>query len=284
MVARQAMSPPPIGDEELKPMRMAEHELLGAVGILAVALLIPLAALAVFLFRFAAPPMIRLPSQRMAGVLNRVDWIWVSGLGVVLPILLFLIVSRFTPLGGREYGTSHFLFLFPGVQLVALLLGLLVAPALVVRWRVLKRLSPLGLGDRFTGPAAFAALLLILVWSLVAFPVLARFGMNQWVLIALAAPPALCLFLVFSNAMRAVLSKPSARFAQTTTALAVLPAYAVAIVILCALIPIYSAGEKRWLAKETLLRVDPEAADLGAYEYRVAAQKRKEINALTGVE
>ena len=71
---------------------------------------------------------------------------------------------------------------------------------------------------------------------------------------------------------------------QCAVAVAVLPAYPLAIIILCLLTPIYSAGEKHWIAKETLLRVDPEAPDLGAYEFKVAAQKRKETNAITGVE
>ncbi len=122
------------------------------------------------------------------------------------------------------------------------------------------------------------------VWSLVALPVLARFGAEKFTLIAIAAPPAICLVLIFANALRSILGKPATRLAQTTTTLAVLPAYAIAIVFLCALTPIYSAGEKRWLAQETLLRIDPEAPDLGAYEFKVAAEKRKEINAITGVE
>jgi hypothetical protein len=46
----------------------------------------------------------------------------------------------------------------------------------------------------------------------------------------------------------------------------------------------HAAGEKRWLARETLLRIDPGAPDLGAYEFKVAAQKRREINAITGTE
>jgi hypothetical protein len=43
-------------------------------------------------------------------------------------------------------------------------------------------------------------------------------------------------------------------------------------------------GEKHWLAQETLLRIDPDAPDLGAYEFKIAAQQRKEINAITGVK
>jgi uncharacterized membrane protein YhdT len=37
--------------------------------------------------------MIRLPAKRMAGVFGFRDWIQVAGLGVVSPILFFLIVT-----------------------------------------------------------------------------------------------------------------------------------------------------------------------------------------------
>lgn len=288
MIDRQVSSRLPISDMDFEPMRRAEHELLGGFGLLAIALFLPVAALAVFLFRFVATPMIRVPAKRMAGVLGMADWAWVIGLGVVLPILLFLIVTRLTPLGGREYGAMFFVLAFPGVQYAALLLALLIVPAILVRWRLSKRLAPFGFGDRFTVPLALAVMAMIAVWSLAALPVVEHLTkvdlLNNFTFAALAAPPVLCLCLLFANALRSILGKPAARLAQCATAVAVLPAYPIAILILCALTPIYSAGEKRWLAKETLLRIDPDAPNLGAYEFKVADQKRKEINAITGVE
>jgi hypothetical protein len=287
MVSRQVTSIPPISEADFEPMRRAEHELLGGSGILALALFLPLAALVVFLFRFIATPMIRLPAKRMAGVLGMGDWAWVIALGVVLPILFFLLVTRLTPLGGREYGVRYFQMAFPGVQYAALLLALLIAPAIVVRWRLVKNLAPFGLGDRFTVPIALAAVAMLAGWSLAALPFTERIPkldfLNDFALAVIAAPHALCLCLLFASALRSILGKPIVRLTQCATAVAVLPAYPIAVILLCALTPIYSAGEKRWLAKETLLRIDPDAPDLGAYEFKVSAQLRKEINAITGV-
>ncbi len=282
MLDRQVTQPPSISDADFEPLRMAEHELLAGLGVLAVALIIPLAALIVFLFRFVFPAIIRRPAKRMAGVLGVMDWLWVTALGIVLPILVFLVITQLTSFSGRGYSASFFLFSFPGVHLIALLLALLIAPAAVVRWRLSKRLAPLGFVDRFTIPLALAVLALLLAWSLAAFPGLVRFGMGEFTLIALAAPPAFCLGLLFAHSLRAILGKPAARYTQCATAIAVLPAYPLAIIALCALTPIHSAGEKRWFAKETLIRIDPDAPDLGAYEFKIAAQRRKEINAIMG--
>lgn len=280
MLGRQVNQPAPLNEADFEPLRMAEHELAAGLGVLATALLIPLAALIVFLFRFVFPPIIRLPAKRMAGVLGPVDWLWVMALGIVLPILVFLVITRLTPFSGRGYGASFFLFAFPGVHFVALILALLIAPAAAVRWRLSKLLAPFGVIDRFTIPLAAAALAMLLAWSLAAFPGLVRFEMGNLTLIALAAPPALCLGLLFAHSLRAILGRPAARFAQCAIAVAVLPAYPLAIIALCSLIPLHSAAERRWLAKETLLRINPAAPDLGAYEFKIAAQKRKEINAI----
>jgi hypothetical protein len=43
-------------------------------------------------------------------------------------------------------------------------------------------------------------------------------------------------------------------------------------------------GEKHWLAQETLLRIDPDVPLDALDVAKIAAQKRKEINAITGVK
>ena len=199
MVSRKVSSKPTIKDSDFKPMRMAEHELVGGFGILAVAVLLPFAAVVVFLFRFLVLSSIRLPAKRLAGVLRWADWIWVTAVGIVVPVLFFLLISRILAVSGRDYGASHFLFVFPTVHLVALFLGLLILPALVVRWRLQKRLAPFRFEDKRTILIFMGALGLVFVWSLAALPGLVHFGLEKPILIALGAPPVLCLFLLLAN-------------------------------------------------------------------------------------
>ncbi|MFK7851771.1 MAG: hypothetical protein AB8D78_12415 [Akkermansiaceae bacterium] len=284
MVKRQVNTPVPFSESDFKPMRMAEHELVGKVGIFAVVLSVIVVAFVLFLFRLIFPAPIRVPAKRLSAVLGWKDGLWVLALGIVIPVLIFLIVTRLTPLSGREYGAQHFLFCFPSIHLIALLLSLLIAPALVVRWRLDKHLAPLGLGDRFTIPVALGVLAVLLAWSLTALPTLLFLELSDRTLMLLAAPLALCLSLIVAHALRSILGKPSDRLLQCTAAVAVLPSYAVAIVVLCLLTPIYTAAESRWIAKDTLFRIDPDAPDLGAYEFKVAAQIREETKALLDME
>ncbi len=284
LVIEQVRTPPPLEDTDLAPLRNLEHEFATRLGLSAIALLLLPAALAVFLFRFAITPMMRLPARRISRLLGARDWIWILALGVALPIAIFLIITRLTPLGGRGYGIHHFQFAFPSVPLVALLFSLLIAPAFIIRLRLASLLAPFGIRERLVPFASLAALTLLLLWALAAVPVLESKTLSDRVLIGLAATPSLCIMLIFANALRAILSKPRARLSQAATTLAVLPAYAVAIVALCLTLPIHSAAEKRWLSQEKLFHIDPYAPDLGAHEFKIAAQKRKEINAITGVK
>ncbi|MES2982213.1 MAG: hypothetical protein V4727_07865 [Verrucomicrobiota bacterium] len=281
MVARRVNSPPPFAEAELKPLRIVEHEFVGGVGILAVALLILPAALMVFLFRAIVPKPIRLPAQRMTGLLRFSDWAWALGLGVALPIVIFLIITRWSPVSGRDWGVTYAHLIFPGVHLVALLLSLLIVPAFVLRRCLVKRLAPFRFPNRF-GRLPIYVIGGLLVYAIASFPTFKHFGFLKYIL--LAGPPALCLCYLFANALRVIFEKSTTRFTQVATAIAVLPAYPIAIVALCLLLPIYHEGEKHWLAKETLIRIDPDAPDLGAYEYKVAAQKRKEIIEILGLK
>jgi hypothetical protein len=111
-----------------------------------------------------------------------------------------------------------------------------------------------------------------------AFPVVKGLGFTYFLVMAGPAVIGICFILLRGLLM--LLGKSTARIAKVTTAIAVLRAFPVSILVLCLLLPIYQKCEKDWLAKDTLTTIDPDAPDLGAYEFKVAAQIRKEINAI----
>ena len=262
---------------------MVEHELMGGFGILSVVILVMIAALVLFLFRFLMPRRNRVPAMCLARVPDKADWCWVLLSGIALPIVLFLLITRLTPLGGRDYGIMYFMFVFPGVHLIALFLGLLIVPAMVMRWRLSRRLAPFGFTNH-KASRSMVVIVLLMIPALAAYPLLVRIGLNGWTLAVIAAPLALVLCIALVEIIRWLFGKPGVRMFKTTTAIAVLPAYAFAVVALCLLMPVYHAAEEHWISKDTLTRINPDSADLGAYEFKVAAQKRREINAMMGYE
>ena len=279
VVRGQVFSPPPISESDLKPMRLAEHDIATRLGITSVALILLIGCLPVFLFRFLSPRTVRIPAKRLACLLRPVDSVWVFLCGIALPIAVFLAINRLTPLGGREYGLKHFLFLFPGIHLLAIAMNLLLAPALLLRWRLSKRLAPFGLGSG-GGRISSIVLSAILLWSLAALPLLVRFGLSHPALIGLSAVPLLWVGNVFLNTIQGIIGKPQQRIVRTTAAAALPMAYAMSIIALCATLPIPISSEKHWVPQDTLFRIDPDAPDLGAYEFKIAAQVRKEINTI----
>lgn len=282
LVDKQVKNPPALADADLKPMRMVEHEVMGRLGVITVSLSLLLGALIIFHFRFLAARTIRLTAKRFACLLTFCDWLWIVSLGVVLPILAFFYISRLSPFSGREHGATFFLFLFPSLHLTVLLMNLLFIPAVITRWRLKRRAAAFRLGS-WMDWLALPVIAVMLIYSVAAYPGLAKFKLNPFMQVVIAAPVVGWLGFVFLHALRMFLGSARSRIIQTATAIAVLPAYAVAAMALCTLMPFYHAGEKHWVPQDKLLLIDPDAPDLGAYEFKIAAQKRREIKEMLGL-
>jgi hypothetical protein len=283
MLYGQSINSPPVRESDLKPMRLAEHDIASRLGITTAALILLIACLSAIVSRSLSPRPIRFPAKRLVLLLRPGDWAWVCLCGIALPLAIFLIINRLTPLGGRDYGLKHFLFLFPGIHLLAILMNLLLAPALLIRWRLSKRLAPFGIGTG-GGKIPCAVLFLILLWSLAAYPALVRFGVSAPALVGLSTVPLIWVANVFLNVMQAILGKPTQRIVRTAVSAALPTAYAMGIIVLCLSLPIFVASEKNWVPRDTLFRIDPDVPDLGAYEFKVAAQLRKETNSILGFD
>lgn len=282
MLSQRVQNPPPLLDSDLKPSRMVEHELLGGVGIVSVALIILIATLFIFLFRFLVTRTVRLTAKRFESLLTFSDWIWIFFIGVAFPIVVFLYINRLSPVSGRDYGVSCFLGIFPGLHLSVLLLNLLLIPAVVTRWRLTRRAAAFKFASRID-LLSLPVIAVILIYSIVAYPVLVKISnLNTPVQIGLAAPLVGWLGFVFFHGLRIFLGSARSRIIQSATAIAVIPAYPMAIIALCLSLLPYLEGEKYWMPKDKLHLIDPDAPDLGAYECKVAVQLRKETNAIMG--
>lgn len=282
-IAGVVESPPPITVDQLAPVRYADHALVMRAGLAAITAVLILACLLVFLFRFVFPPVLRKTADRMLDLLRPGDWCIVIGFGTVLPFFGVLALQRLTVSGGREWAVDHFLYLFPGTHLTTLLLLMLFAPVFLVRRRLSRRSVALGIPCR-PGLLSGLAGLAVLALPFVAYPVVLKFGPTPLVMKALAAVPACCLVAICWSVLQSFVANAASRISLAATSMALLPAYAVATILSSLMLPVYRDSEENWLAQDTLHNPDPDAADFGQYESRLAAEKRRETRVILGLE
>jgi hypothetical protein len=282
MKRHNVKKPPPVTPADLAPGRYAEHDFVTHIGLSAFPFALLILTLPVFLYRFIFPKPLRRTAARFAQLLRPSDLVIAFVFGVLLPIAAILLLNRFTELGGREWSLKKFDLLFPSVHLAVMLLWVLLAPAVILRWRLLRRIEPFGL-KCIPGYLSLLALLAISTLAFAAYPIVLKFGLGDRPLTAIAAPLALWGAVVFFNSLLGIIGKAPQRITLAATSLAVLPVYLAAIAVTPLLLPVYKASEIHWLAQDTLFNPDADAPDLGLYDFRLAAQKRKETREILGL-
>jgi hypothetical protein len=158
MISRFSAQQPPLSDQDLKPMRLVGHELasrfLGYVSWLLMALCLGVVAC----YRYRVATLSRRLAGRMEVLLDRTDWAWIIGAGVIAPFAYVMVVNRLTPLGGRDLtvtGAAHWM---PVGHFLGLWILWLVVPVQVVRWRMAKRAGKLGFSRPWLGSGPRSAI------------------------------------------------------------------------------------------------------------------------------
>lgn len=273
---RQLQSPIPITDADLKPGRMVDHELFARVSAAVVWLVFGLMLLASALYRQRASMLVRCLSGRLESLLKPADWAWILGAGVMLPFLFHLAIYRLTPLGARDWSIAASAFLIPAGQVAAMGFLMIVLPVLVARWRLGKRGSMLGWRKGHAWPGWTAVTCGAL--SLPLFGLSFANGKGSETVMVIAAGLLGILVLTWLVlGLRAVFSKRPALLRRVTLSRTLVPAYALGMLLMAASMPLYHAAEKRWLARDRLMEITPEAPALSRYEWEVAQAMRAEL-------
>jgi hypothetical protein len=272
----QTARAPEITDRDLKPARMADHELfsrLAAAGVL-LALCFMLAGAALYPCRGGA--LVRRLSQRMERLLQPADWAWILGGGIVLPFIWQLMIQRLTAMGARDWSIAASGFLVPSGQVAATGFLMVLLPVLIARWRLGRRGAMLGWrkGRAWMGWAAVICGAL----SLPVFGLSFASGKGSEALMMIAA--VLLGILVLTGLLigiRAVFSKRPPLLRRMTLSRVLVPAYALGMLLMAASMPLYHAAEKRWLAQDRLMEITPDAPAQSRYEWEVAQAMRSEL-------
>ncbi len=238
----------------------------------------------VALFRLRLPRLLRQLAPRLTALLRPIDYAWLIAAGIALPYGYAMGVIRGTPLGGREWGIMGNHGLLPMVQFLCMVMLMLVLPVLVARWRVAKRAGCLGLvgGMPWFGWLAVLCSAAGIPLSGWIAPVACHRDAWQPVLIGLAAVPVLWLIV---TSLRAVCGSTSLRLLTGgVIACALVPVYAVAMLLMAIAAPCHEAAEQYWFQRDTLMRPDPAYPAMSPFEYRATRQLRGEIRRILGLD
>ncbi len=289
-------NPPKLTDDDLKPGRMLDHDLLCEKLAWMTFVLMGLASAACACHRFRRSRMIRLLALRMGALLKPSDWAWIVGIGVIAPFIYVMAVNRLTPLGGREFGVRGTFFVLPTAHFIGLIVLWLVASPMVVR----ARLANAAGGFNFKPPHWTAWVVML---SAIAFvPVvggsvvygapehllvrnsgLLRFFENETkgspllfrVAMGLLALPVG--WLVVSS-VRALLCRAGGIILQRAViSRAMVPVSACAMGVCILSTFAFTAAEDHWFHIDTPLKVDPSVSGWCRYEHQVAVQMDDEL-------
>ena len=282
-----AATPPPISDSDVKPGRLTEHEIIFQLGSLATWALLLVSLAAAVIYRFRSPALIRRLAARMETLLRPSDWAWLLLVGTVLPFCYFMLITRLSPLGGRDFSlTKNDLQIFPDTvvplplaQFLGLTMLLILCPVLVTRWRLGIRGTAFGFTREkpwlaFAAVGCAAAFIPLIGWMV-------RAGEKFHIHLAFALLGLAVLWLLVV-VFRALLGGPARLLHSSSAARVLVPAYAVAMLLMISMIPVFKATERYWFRQDKLMRFDPAHPALFRYESAVSQQAQRELRQAMG--
>jgi len=267
---------PTVVENDLRPGRHADHALLQRFLAVAGWGLIGLFAGLGALQRFRHGLLVRALSARLLDLLEGTDWAWILLGGTMLPLAWHACITYLTPLTAREWSLAGSGFFQAAGQTGATVCLLVILPFVIARWRLAKRGRVLGLdhGKLWIGreAAQFAALAVpafgVPMWSELQsewgtlFPtVLLGIPVLWWLLTLVAA----------------LFGRRTAALQRATLFRAALPAWALAMFLLAASLPLHYAEERRCVREEQLMKISTFVPSVSNYEYQVTRQLRREL-------
>jgi len=280
-VSEQTLKALPIPPEDLTPGRMADHAIAGRIMSLVAWLILGLLLLATGFYRFRSSLLIRRLSARMMLLLRPVDWAWIIGFGILLPLTYYQIILRLTPLGAREWSLKASNFIVPAGQFSAMLWTMVLLPILIARRRLGLRAGAAGLSSNAGWWEWFG-----IGMGAAAIPV---FGMafdesggEKTMLLVAGVTLGTMQLCCLAIGLRALFARRATLLRRATLSRVLMPAYAVGMLSMAVLMPLYHAEEKHWIARDTLMTYSAAAPAFTRYDYEVTQQLQRETLEIVG--
>ncbi len=295
LAPRTVAHPPALTDADLEAGRMLDHEILSRFYGYLTWSVMGISLLAVASYRFRVAPLVWRLAGRMEQLLDRRDWEWILGGGVILPLAYVMAVNRLTSLGGHSFGMIGNAMLLPAGHFFGLIVLWLLLPLQIARWRLattaraltFPRASWVG----WIAVAAAVAFVPLIGWAGISrsFPpfwagwiehlgiVLSSIRENSglwWLAICVLAIPVFWLGFCLD---RALMSSSLRLLQHATVARILVKTFPVAMLLIALATMAFKASEKSWFQRDNMNRWDTAKPGWTAYEAEVAAQLRKEM-------
>lgn len=282
------LNAPFLTEKDVTPGRLMDHETLAWGATQCVWAVLVVAMGAAWLSRYRSPRMVRRLCGRLEELVLARDWLMILGLGVGMPVLYFLGVTRWTELGGRgmslSSGSLRFAPDFPRlplglVQQIGLAWLVIYSAAAAACWRLGRRTRPFrlrtGISWSLLVPVAcLAAFIPVSGWA--ALRQLPWPGVYAGWLGAIGVGWVVPVGLVFfTGGLRTQLR-------QGAVGRMLVPAYGFAALLAIGAAPIYKAAAYRWSAADTLMRRDRDHPADTIYQHKKAVESRKELRQALG--
>lgn len=275
--------PPPLSANDLEPGRHAEHAFFTRAAFSAAILVLGFCAGLAALHRMIQPQLHRQLSNSLLGLLQRSDWMWIIGVGILGPMVWYVFFVYLTPLSSRAWSFRSNGFLQFGSQLIGLMLLILTLSIMTTAAIIARRGRFLGLAPKRTrfGWLAVISAALAIPMSGSTMPLAATIlrqtpivSWAMWLSGVLLALPLLWLLVAFG---KSILGDRSDGLRRSITARVLLPAWICGAVIMALSALLLHAEERHWVRRDTLQRILPDQPGLSNYEWRVTQQVRKEL-------
>ncbi len=275
-VAHQVNSPPVSTEDDFKPGRLTDHALLGQAHATIAALCFGLLTLGALLSRMVIPQAFRSVACRLADLISLRDRMWLFGIGILGPVVLYFALIQIPILSAREWSMGLSNFIVPASQLAALTLLMINLTIALGARLTRKRLPMLATARRswrrFLSWIGVISAVLALLLGGIGHVVLFKFGAVLFIFAA-CWPLAFWLPRIWQKS-------PTPNLRRVALHQVLAPLWAGAVIISCLLFAVHRSDELKWTARDRLLAPDPELRGMSHFEGVVAKQLNSEVREL----
>ena len=152
----------PVEEKDLRGGRLAEYALVERILMHEFVLLMSLVILILWLAGLRERRGPREMCSRLCGLLRPVDRAWIIGLGILLPVSVYVLCMRLPALETRGFGLDEARFLPVLALSCGLLLSIILGIAETVHWRLSRRAMIAGFGWHGLKPGRWIAMLVLM--------------------------------------------------------------------------------------------------------------------------